>query len=441
MIYPNSSARVLHGLVFCAFLVASVLAASSASAANLTVICPSGGPGAYSSINAALSTLDLQGPHTITVSGTCHENVAVTERDRLTIQAVAGQYATIENAAAPAATTLYIAGSHNIFLDHLIIGGGAPAMYVSASSGDIHMQNCTVQNSLNDGLDIDMESMLLIENSTIKNNSGAGIFISNQSQLTMGTYPTQRVLITGNGFGGLGNGTDGLNIDGSNVQVNFGVLTVDGNQGAGISMEGGRLQLYGGEADSPGVIQNNHTGLRINDAASATLWSAFQIHNNGSTGISVNGASSITFYSTIDSKGKDAVTTIDGHSTVGLTVSQSSSAQLYGAHVIRNNGSANAGSGGGVSLERASLTIGGGTSVSSNVGTGILGDANSSLVLGPTTSVTNNSSTGIRLRHVSLVGLTAPVTIQGNGGANIACDSTSLAYGQLAGITGVQCGE
>src|SRR5256886_9937598 len=51
-------------------------------------------------------------------------------------------------------------------------------------------------------------------------------------------------------FGGPGNGTDGLNIDGSNVQVNFGVLTVDGNQGAGISMEGGRLQLYGGEADS-----------------------------------------------------------------------------------------------------------------------------------------------------------------------------------------------
>lgn len=408
-------------------------------AANLQVVCPGGGPGAYSSINAALSTLDLQGPHTITVSGTCHENVAVTERDRLTIQAVAGQYATIENAAAPAATTLYIAGSHNIFLDHLIIGGGAPAMYVSASSGDIHMQNCTVQNSLNDGLDIDMESMLLIENSTIKNNSGAGIFISNQSQLTMGTYPTQRILITGNGFGGPGNGTDGLNIDGSNVQVNFGVLTVDGNQGAGISMEGGRLQLYGGEADSPDVIQNNHTGLRINDAASATLWSAFQIHNNGSTGISVNGASSITFYATIDSKGKDAVTTIDGHSTVGLTLSQSSSAQIYGAHIIRNNGSA--GSGGGVSLQRASLTMGGGTSVSSNVGTGIFGDANSSIVLGPTASVTNNTSTGIWLRHMSLVGLTAPVTVQGNGGANIACDSRSLAYGQLAGITGVQCGE
>lgn len=429
-------------LLFAVALFASVLlAASGASAANLTVICPGGGPGAYSSINAALSTLDPNGPNTITVSGTCNENVALTQRDRLTIQAVAGQYATIENAAAPAATTLYIAGSHNILLDHLIIGGGAPAMYVSASSGDIHMQNCIVQNSLNDGLDIDMESFLWVENSTIRNNSGAGVFISNLSTLLLGTYPGQRILITGNGFGGVGNGTDGLNIDGSNVQVNFGVLTVDGNQGAGINMEGGRLQLYGGEADSPGVIQNNHTGLRINDAASATLWSAVRIQNNGSTGISVNGASSITFYATTDSKGKDAVTTIDGHSTVGLTLSQSSSAQIYGAHIIRNNGSANAGPGGGVSLQHASLTIGGATSVSSNVGTGIFGDANSSIVLGPSASVTNNTSTGIWLRHMSLVGLTAPVTVQGNGGANIACDSRSLAYGQLAGITGVQCQE
>ena len=434
--------EVLPGLNFCARLLALVLfVTSGASAADLTVICPGGGPGAYSSINAALNSLDPVGPHNITVSGTCHENVALTERDRLTIHAVAGQFATIENAATPAYSTLYIAGSHNIFLDHLIIQGGAPALYVSVSSGDIHMQNCIVQNSLSDGVDIDGQSALFINNSTIKNNSGAGVFISNMSTLGLGVSPTESIRITGNGFGGNGNGTDGLNIDGSNVQVNFGVLTVDGNNGAGINMEGGRLQLYGGEADAPGVIENNNTGLRINDAASATIWSAYSIHNNGSTGISVSGASSITFYATVDSKGQNAVTTIDGHSNVGLALNQSTSAQIYGAHVIRNNGSANAGSGGGVSLEHASLTMNGGTSVSSNAGTGIFGDANSSLVLGPTVLVTNNTSAGIRLRHMSLAGLTAPVTVQGNGGGNIVCDSRSLTYGQLAGITGVQCNE
>src|SRR5713101_7958941 len=43
-------------------------------AANLQVVCPGGGPGAYSSINAALSAIDPHGPNTITVSGTCVEN-------------------------------------------------------------------------------------------------------------------------------------------------------------------------------------------------------------------------------------------------------------------------------------------------------------------------------------------------------------------------------
>ena len=90
-------------------------------------------------------------------------------------------------------------------------------------------------------------------------------------------------------------------------------------------------------------------------------------------------------------------------------------------------------------MERSSLTLLDGPTVSGNVGIGILGDANSAIVLGPTASITNNSGTGVRLRHKSLVGLTAPITIQGNGNSNVACDSTSLAYGQLGGLTGVQC--
>jgi hypothetical protein len=286
------------------------------------------------------------------VSGTCHENVSLAQRDRLTIQAVAGHFATIENAATKAMSTLYIAGSHNIVLDHPIIEGGLPALYVTFASSAVLMQNCTVQNSLGDGLDMDTESQLVIQDSTIKNNSAADVFIGNESQLLLGTYPTQRIRITGNGFGGGGNGSDGLNIDGSQVQLNFGVLTVDGNAGVGISMEGGRLQFYGGEADSPGTIENNNVGLSMNDAASATLWSAFRIRNNGSTGISLSGASSITFISTVDSKGKNAVTTIADHSTVGLTLSQSSSAQIYGAHVISKNGSANAPGGGDIAGRR-----------------------------------------------------------------------------------------
>ena|SRR6516165_7521698 len=145
-------------------------------------------------------------------------------------------------------------------------------MYVSDSSSAVLMQHCVIQKSLSDGLDIDMQSMLGVEDSSIENNSAAGIFISNQSVLLLGTYPTQRIRITGNGFGGVGNGRDGLHIDGSNVQLNFGVLTVSGNQGTGIHMEGGRLQFYGGEADSPGVIP----GSVVNVARFLQKWPRIQ---------------------------------------------------------------------------------------------------------------------------------------------------------------------
>jgi hypothetical protein len=427
------SVRVLVVLVF---TLAGILRAQT----SVNVDCSGSNPQAFHSINAALNTLSLVGPNTITVSGTCHENVALLQRDRLTIQTVAGHFATIENTATPPAITLYIAGSHNIVLNNLIIEGGAPALYVSNSSSATLVQNCTVQNSMADGLDIDMQSELTIQNSTIKNNAAEGVFISNGSQLTLATYPAQRIRITGNGFGGGGNGGGGLEIDGSQVQLNFGVLTVDGNAGAGISMDGGRLQFYGGNADSPGRIENNNTGITMNDAASATLWGAFNIHNNGSTGILVSGSSSITLLSTVDSHGQNAATTIDGHSTIGLALSQSSSAQIYGAHVISKNGSASAnpGSSGGISLEGSSLTIGGGTHVSSNVGPGIRLAVKDDLIMFDM-SVSENTEEGVLETNLSGGGFYMPLTFSGNGGGSVLCDNSSVAFGDAASIPGVDC--
>ncbi|MFZ0417103.1 MAG: right-handed parallel beta-helix repeat-containing protein [Candidatus Sulfotelmatobacter sp.] len=412
-----------------------------AFAANVTVDCSGSNHQVFSSIGAALSTLSLTGPNTITVGGTCNENVNVFQFDRLTIQAASGHVATIVNAANPPGITLLISGSHNVTLDNLIIEGGSPSVYITSSSSAVFMQNCSVQNSVADGLDLDMESELDIENSSFTNNEGDGIFVANASQMTMGTYPTQRILITGNGFsGGSGNGAAGLQIDGSQIQLNFGVLTISGNSGPGIAMEGGRLQFYGGAAATPGVIENNNYGIILNDAASATLWSAFNIANNASTGISVNGASSITFYSGIDSQGKNAVTTIAGHSLVGMALSQSSAAQMYGPHVVTKNGSANADptARGGISLEGSSLTIGSGASVSSNTGPGVRLSVKSDLIMFDMT-VSNNTEEGVLEQNLSAGGFSNPLTFSGNGGAPLLCDAFSVAFGDAGTIQGEAC--
>lgn len=419
---------------FVFLLFSGLLLTRPALAADVQVDCSGKNPMAFHTITDALNTLDVVGPHSITVSGTCRENVVVGQRDRITIQAVPGSTAKIENAADPAYITMLISGSRNITLDHLIIEGGAPmSVYVTGSSSAINMLNCVTQGSAGDGLDIDMQSNLHIENSTIRNNAGWGIAIANHSFLLIGTTPNQSDRMTGNSSGG-------LFIDGSDVQLNYGTLTIADNKGAGISMDGGRLQFYGGESDTPAIIRNNNAGIRLHNTASATLWSAFHIVNNGSTGISLNGASSITFYETTDSKGKKAATTISGHSTVGLDLWQSSSAQMFGAHVVRENGSANAdpGSRAGISMEASSLAIWGSTSVSNNVGPGIRLGVKSDIMMW-NTKVANNTEEGVRETNLSAGGYYNPLTFTGNGGGSLYCDSLSVAFGDAATIPGVNC--
>src|SRR5713226_7050483 len=85
--------------------VACFLLPTAARAANATVDCSGATPGAFTSITAALNALDFEGPNSITVTGTCTENLSVDNRERLNIQAAAGQTATI-NAADPSGVVL-----------------------------------------------------------------------------------------------------------------------------------------------------------------------------------------------------------------------------------------------------------------------------------------------------------------------------------------------
>jgi Right handed beta helix region len=163
----------------------------------------------------------------------------------------------------------------------------------------------------------------------------------------------------------------------------------------------------------PTVIRNNGgDGLAFLQGSTGRVDGQNTIENNGALGVRVD-SSTVTFFG--DSTGS---TTITGH-RFGVGVSSGGELTFAGPHQITGNGTLT--NEGGIHVERSSLNLLNGATVSGNTGTGILGDAHSGIVLGPGASVTNNSSTGIRLRHQSLVSLTAPVTIQGNGGVNIAC--------------------
>ena len=414
----------------------ALLLAVPAVAMDVQVDCSGADPNAFHSINDALNALDLIGPNSITVRGTCRENVVLAQRDRLTIQAIPGSTAKIQNATDPASITVLITGSHNIVLDHLIITGGTEGLYLTSASGEISVQNCILQNNSGNGVVVEMGSELVVQNSTFRNNVVSGVSVGNQSFVTFGTYPDQQNRITGNGG-------FGLTVDGAGVQLNFGRLIIDNNQWGGINADNGRLLFFGGGfggADSPAVIRNNPSGIVLNNSSSATLWGAFRILNNGSVGVRVQGSSSVAFYEVTDSQGRKAVTTISGHSEAGLELWQSSSGQMYGSHLVRNNGSAFAdpGSRGGIWIEGASLNIGGGSSVVSNTGPGIRLSMKGDLTIWDAT-VARNTEEGVRETNLSAGHYANPLTFTGNFGVALYCDKLSVAFGDVASIPNVNC--
>src|SRR5271165_452531 len=72
-----------------------LLLAASASATSVKVDCTGTDPNAFHTINDALNTLDMVGPHTVTINGNCHENIGFGQRHWITFQAVPGRYATM----------------------------------------------------------------------------------------------------------------------------------------------------------------------------------------------------------------------------------------------------------------------------------------------------------------------------------------------------------
>src|SRR6202049_3466241 len=126
-IRPNSSLGYRFESLF-ALIAALVLLVAPVRAANVTVGCPGGSGGTYSSITAALAAIGPTGPHTITVTGTCAENVTLFNARSILITAPTPGGATVVGPLDN--DTFYIFLSQDITLQNLEIRGNA-----SSSSG------------------------------------------------------------------------------------------------------------------------------------------------------------------------------------------------------------------------------------------------------------------------------------------------------------------
>jgi len=339
------------------FLATIFLLPGAVRATDVSVNCDTGG-----SINTALGALDLEGPNAIMVTGTCHENVVIADRERLTILAPAGQTATIASAD-PTDNVIFVVRSRGIVLRRLVLTGGSNGLLISRS--EVQMNASTIQNNSRVGVNVTRQSSLQFDGNSVQNNQrGITVVETSRAQINGGTVANN------SGFGG-------ISLANSSFANIIGV-TIQNNAGFGvIAFHTSTFQLIGST-----VVGNGSTGVRI---------------------------------------------------------SETSHGEMLG-DTIRNNGAADPSSPGGVVFsEGGEGFIDGGNDISNNTGPGVLAFTHGTLSSLGGNTITNNTAQGVLLRRQSVGQFFATDTISGNGGPNLACDTTSLAAGDLTGVTNISC--
>jgi hypothetical protein len=135
MTYPARS-RVLAALFVAAL---AALAVPQAQAADVNVNCNAKG-----SIQAALASLSLYGPNTITIHGTCTEYVDIQQFDHLTI---VGKNNAAIVAPSNSTYTLNIRSSRDVVLRNLTVRGQNGAAYFEGCK-DCGVYNSTIEGTI-----------------------------------------------------------------------------------------------------------------------------------------------------------------------------------------------------------------------------------------------------------------------------------------------------
>jgi len=367
-----------------------VLMSGAAFAAGAVVDCSGATPGAFTSITAALASLPAAGPNSISVVGTCHENVVFTGRTDLTIFGNPSATVTPGNANGH---LLAINSSQRIGIQNLTFDGGRGIIVDENSKVDF--DNITVQNSAGIGL-TSIDSQVHIANSTIQNSTRSGISI--------------------------GGGTFYVDSDVTGT-------TVTGNGRIGIAVLTGHLILNGGDGVTPGtqnVISNNGaSGVEVANSAEADISGDNRITgNHGSFGLVVIHTSSAFM-----SDG-----TISNNTGMGVHCGETSHCEFAGTTTIDNNGN------GGIAIvDHSDASLDGGIDVSGNTHNGVYVDLSSVYNSLGGNTINNNTGDGVLLEAMAIAHYTGNDTMTGNAVTPLECDSTSLVVGDVNSLGKIKC--
>jgi hypothetical protein len=232
---------------------------------------------------------------------------------------------------------------------------------------------------------------------TFSNNGGNGIELSEGTLRSTGSLTVEL------------NGIDGLNLRlGSSAGIEGGPNTFSSNSRHGVVVTlGSTIEFLGG---SNSIANNARNGIVVlEDGTARFLVGSAVIEGNGRWGVFVVFDSGVRF---------------------------------IGAHQILSNGSLDIG-GGVIIANNSSFVMQNGTNVSDNIGIGVQLEIDASATFRGGT-ISNNTKEGVLLGHIT-VGefFLEPTAIFDNGtaigGVDVACDDTSIIFGELQGIVVNTC--
>jgi hypothetical protein len=269
-------------------LVASGAASQCAQAANLTVNCDN-----KETIHKAVKLLantNPQGPNTISVIGSCRENILIRGMDRLTLITKKG--ASITDRSNGSLAVVDIEDSHTVTLQGFIINGGGTGVNCGSASV-CYLTGNTIEAG---GVGVGGGSRSFLESNVIQNGGrgatvedGSQMFSSNdvfQSNAAQGIVIGDGVYFVASNSSFLNNGV-GILAAASNLLLHGG--TISGSIGNGMTMLAGSTVVF---RDSATVTGNGGDGVHLEDASFAGFQSATVTGNL--SGLDVNCAPQFT---------------------------------------------------------------------------------------------------------------------------------------------------
>lgn len=399
----NRNRRYFIGAVlfFCLFCIPNL-----ASAQNYYFVdCSGNTPGTYPSINSVLPLL-MTGDMVL-VTGNCTEDVSLNRLIGVYLGAPWGQTMNLMG-------SLSISDSQALFIYGMNITSVSTNGIFVHYSHDIAIDSCTSNSNVGNGLRVEGNSDVSVQDfGSFNNNAAGGISVEGNSSVSL------------NAWGGL---IDVSNNVGSGLYAARGDITVLGNariannkttpdspffSGFGIDFRGAARGLLLG-LWAPLVIEGNETGgISLQENAELSIlggnvypsWTAVIIQSNGSTGISAAFGSQLTFFA------GDAGVQILNHADVGVDVYANSQAFFHGDNKIVHNGFGSDPSRAGLRIDGNSEAFLRGGQILQNGGPGILALVNSSVDF-------------------------SGVTFQSNGNGPIVCDSSAYMVSDLINKNG-----